>query len=563
MNSIAPAGQVPCAPETGMPRLQGASPEMENNFGIFLRAEMNGAQQQGQPSDMERAMADDNGNGEAELISQGGLQAPEHENHGDISEGTEEAPEECAELNDGKDEGDTVFTWAEGHGSGTSGTGLFPEMDDPAGISPGEAYDPALSADGPGSAHDMKDQGTGPLNQRPVTVISEDVPQNLRAESERVLSPDAGEGLTREETTAHNQGELAGDEEGISRPVKHAEGETAGREAGQGGYQAARDMTSVPVGSEGPSDGSSVSGAKNTEPERTGGNETSARIMMRDSAKGETVDRDGGNRDASDIEEEGGQEKTFWDAMASDDGLSGEEHHEDHLVPVHTTRDRATGHGRSGDAVRHQTIQSYDTEVQGQEAAAEGTGKTASAGNPGPAFHHMFSRNTLFAPEGAVQAEGIGTDAQGPAPHHSTAIYSGDARIAEHPFTAQSMKMDGIRELMDSIVYVVRGSNKLGVTVEDRNFGRVDISLSHEKGLISVHVNTSDRVLREFMENNIQSILDTLHEEGISVGEFTVALREQGKQEADMPFYGSRISAVPEERVDQEYGRTGLVNIFA
>ena len=87
------------------------------------------------------------------------------------------------------------------------------------------------------------------------------------------------------------------------------------------------------------------------------------------------------------------------------------------------------------------------------------------------------------------------------------------------------LKPSGFAEVVNKIVYVSKGDKTLGVTVEHKDLGKLNIKLSLEKGIVNIHINTADKVAREFVESNIQQIVDSLSKNGVSVGGFSVGLK--------------------------------------
>ncbi|MEW6601432.1 MAG: flagellar hook-length control protein FliK [Nitrospirota bacterium] len=127
----------------------------------------------------------------------------------------------------------------------------------------------------------------------------------------------------------------------------------------------------------------------------------------------------------------------------------------------------------------------------------------------------------------------------------------------------QTPKTPDTQELLNNVVYVIKGSAKMGVSVEHENLGKLNISLSLEKGLVNVHINTSDKTVSELLENNIQQIIDTLNKDGVSVGEFSIALRDQKEHELNRYSFknGNGRGIRGENKTDRQH--SGLVNIFA
>lgn len=139
-----------------------------------------------------------------------------------------------------------------------------------------------------------------------------------------------------------------------------------------------------------------------------------------------------------------------------------------------------------------------------------------------------------------------------------------DSRIMpEHPQSATHAKMPAYQEIMDAIVYVVRGNRRLGVSLEHESLGKLNISLNMSRGLVNVHINASDGVVRQYIENNLHTMMDALQKEGVSIGGFSVALNEQNSRRREAtPF--------PENTGPLETGtpmkiavrNNGLINIF-
>ena len=90
---------------------------------------------------------------------------------------------------------------------------------------------------------------------------------------------------------------------------------------------------------------------------------------------------------------------------------------------------------------------------------------------------------------------------------HSSAV-TREAGKAPEMFQPGAMtKPSAFSEISDKITYMVKGQHRLGVTVENETLGKLNISLSLEKGMVNVHIHTADRVVREFVENNIHQIV--------------------------------------------------------
>lgn len=128
---------------------------------------------------------------------------------------------------------------------------------------------------------------------------------------------------------------------------------------------------------------------------------------------------------------------------------------------------------------------------------------------------------------------------------------------------ANAARTAGFSELLNHVVYVAKGKNRLGVTINHEEFGKLKINVSMEKGIMNIHVNASDKVVREFLESNVQSIVESLSKDGVNVGGFSVALKDH-TDDPEKKFlmdsglhrqYGPVPAAV--------HSAEGLVNVFA
>ncbi|RJQ45448.1 MAG: flagellar hook-length control protein FliK [Nitrospiraceae bacterium] len=125
----------------------------------------------------------------------------------------------------------------------------------------------------------------------------------------------------------------------------------------------------------------------------------------------------------------------------------------------------------------------------------------------------------------------------------------------------------GFTQVLDSIVYVIKGNSKLGVSVEHDALGKLDINLSIEKGLINVHINASDKGARELIQDNVQYIMDALMKEGLNVSGFSVGFKERKNNDGYGVAQGNNKDFEKEilrtEEKKQAPKGLGLINIFA
>ncbi len=121
----------------------------------------------------------------------------------------------------------------------------------------------------------------------------------------------------------------------------------------------------------------------------------------------------------------------------------------------------------------------------------------------------------------------------------------------------------GFSELLNQVVYVAKGKSKLGVTVNHEEFGKLRINVSMEKGILNVHVHASEKVVKEFLESNIQNIIEHLDKDGVSVGGFSVALKDQKNDPEKKFLMDSGFERNYDLKPAPVYSNQGLINVFA
>lgn len=140
---------------------------------------------------------------------------------------------------------------------------------------------------------------------------------------------------------------------------------------------------------------------------------------------------------------------------------------------------------------------------------------------------------------------------------------------AEAIYSGNTARPAGFTQMLDNIVYVIKGNSKLGVNVEHDILGKLNINLNMEKGILNVHINTSEKVTREFIENNIQHIIDSLAKDGVTVGGFSVGLRNRNGHEGDEGNVFKMKNGQGSREIQGLDGNagissmTGLVSVFA
>ena len=79
----------------------------------------------------------------------------------------------------------------------------------------------------------------------------------------------------------------------------------------------------------------------------------------------------------------------------------------------------------------------------------------------------------------------------------------------------------------DHAVTIMKDGNRLAVQLDHSGLGKLDINLSLDKGTVNAHINVADDATKKIIENNMQQIVNSILGEGVSVGGFSVSLRQQ------------------------------------
>ncbi|MBI5098478.1 MAG: flagellar hook-length control protein FliK [Nitrospirae bacterium] len=140
------------------------------------------------------------------------------------------------------------------------------------------------------------------------------------------------------------------------------------------------------------------------------------------------------------------------------------------------------------------------------------------------------------------------------------------SKLAEAISSGNASRPPGANQALDNIVYVIKGNSKLGVSVEHDILGKLNINLSMEKGMLNVHINTSGKIAREFIENNINYIVDSLAKDGLSVGGFSVGLKNRNDHEENVFIMNNKQESQEKQVINEKTkisAISGLVSVFA
>jgi flagellar hook-length control protein FliK len=122
-------------------------------------------------------------------------------------------------------------------------------------------------------------------------------------------------------------------------------------------------------------------------------------------------------------------------------------------------------------------------------------------------------------------------------------------------------------EQRDNTVSIIKEGTRLAVKLEPEGLGKLDINVNLKNGMIHTQISVQDDATKTLIDNNIHQIVDALLKEGLSVGGFSVSLRqgENGARTADNNReYGEPVTAVSPAVVGESARAAvrGLVNIF-
>jgi flagellar hook-length control protein FliK len=137
------------------------------------------------------------------------------------------------------------------------------------------------------------------------------------------------------------------------------------------------------------------------------------------------------------------------------------------------------------------------------------------------------------------------------------------SRTADSQMLASVNRPAGIAEILDSIVYAAKSNNRLGVTIEHSELGKLNINLSLDKGNVHVNIHAADKGTKEIIENNIQYIIDSLEKEGVSIGGFSVGMKDYQGTMLQPLLNGDGTIKEFDDNVKNADISNGLVSVFA
>ena len=179
-----------------------------------------------------------------------------------------------------------------------------------------------------------------------------------------------------------------------------------------------------------------------------------------------------------------------------------------------------------------------------------------------------------FPPDGLIKNVEMLTPEKAPAVHIETELVNTNAidkldaftegsRSTGSIFTKNAARAAGFNEVLDRIVYVIKGNNRLGVSVEHDLLGKININLSMEKGMVHVHINATEKMTSEFLEDNLHYLMDELSQEGVNVGGFSFGMTDGNNKEEENSDKEGSMTKDYEAGQDGPGNRTSQISIFA
>ncbi len=98
----------------------------------------------------------------------------------------------------------------------------------------------------------------------------------------------------------------------------------------------------------------------------------------------------------------------------------------------------------------------------------------------------------------------------------------------------------------NAFIITKKDDASIDVFLGTKSLGKLHIELTLDKGMINAHINVSDTIGKELIVNNLHNILNTLNNEGLNVGSFSVSLKDKRNEAEDN--VGEEDSEAPHSR---------------
>ncbi|MEW6569719.1 MAG: flagellar hook-length control protein FliK [Nitrospirota bacterium] len=142
-----------------------------------------------------------------------------------------------------------------------------------------------------------------------------------------------------------------------------------------------------------------------------------------------------------------------------------------------------------------------------------------------------------------------------------------DCETNEQSSTMMELPIESVEVInMDEKTFVIKHKSDASIEVilEPEGMGKLDIELTLDRGVINAQISAAETIGKEFLEKNLPHILSALIDEGISVGNFSVFLKDKGEEMKDN--VGKKdlkvISATDPLRLPSECYNKGMISIF-
>ena len=113
-------------------------------------------------------------------------------------------------------------------------------------------------------------------------------------------------------------------------------------------------------------------------------------------------------------------------------------------------------------------------------------------------------------------------------------------------------------------IHLIRSGNTITIHMEPEGLGKLNIHLNLERGMLHTLINTSHDTVRDFLREQSWHIMNTLMQEGLNVGSFSVSLSGGGTGWESQMSQERAFSKPSEERETDpvnDHGQ-GLISIF-
>jgi flagellar hook-length control protein FliK len=157
-------------------------------------------------------------------------------------------------------------------------------------------------------------------------------------------------------------------------------------------------------------------------------------------------------------------------------------------------------------------------------------------------------------------------------------VQSSDLPAALHGAAAQStgtggssasIRPSGVEttDAFDHAVSIVKDGNRLAVQLDHNGLGKLDINLSLDKGAVNAQINVADNATKKLIENNMQQIVNSILGDGVSVGGFSVSLKQQSNWDGSNQNQRNETRQRGEPEIQSVVAPStnvvqGLINIF-